>query len=68
MNPQSHLMSFVEANCNAIVGLLVSWLFTFYGLPMFGFDPNVAQATGITACYFFLSVGRSYLLRRWFNR
>ena len=61
-------MSFVEANVNAIVGLIISWLFTFYGLPLFGLEPNVMQATIITGCYFGLSVVRAYVLRRWFNK
>jgi len=65
---QSKLMSFIEANTNAIVGLAVSWLFTFYGLPLFGLEVGPMQATGITACYFGLSVVRSYILRRWFNK
>jgi hypothetical protein len=64
---QSRLMSFIEAKANAIIGLVVSWLFTFYGLPLFGIEPNAAQATGITACYFILSLGRSYIIRRMFE-
>tara|TARA_R100001530_G_scaffold13727_4_gene12572 strand:- start:433 stop:630 length:198 start_codon:yes stop_codon:yes gene_type:complete len=60
-------MSFFEAKTNALVGLLVSWLFTYYGLPLFGLTPSPVAATGITAVYFFLSFVRSYLLRRVFN-
>jgi hypothetical protein len=67
MIPQSKLMSFVEANTNAVVGLIVSWAFTFWGLPLFGIHPSPVQATGITACYFFLSIGRAYVLRRGFE-
>jgi len=64
---QTRIMSFVEAKSNAIVGLLVSWLFTYYGLPMFGIYTDIGQATGITACYFMLSLVRSYVMRRMFN-
>lgn len=65
---QSKFMSFMEANANSIIGLIISWLFTYYGLPLFGMEPNAGQATAITACYFFLSLGRSYIIRRVFNR
>ena len=65
---QSKKLSFVEAKSNAVVGLLVSWLFTFLCLPLFGLEPSPLEATGITACYFVLSLGRSYVLRRVFNR
>ena len=63
---QSKKMSFVEAKANAVFGLLVSWTFTFLCLPWFGLDPSLIDATWITACYFVLSVGRSYVLRRVF--
>lgn len=64
---QSRRMSLVEAKTNAVIGLLVSWIFTFYGLPLFGIEINVSQASGITICYFFLSLIRSYIIRRFFN-
>jgi hypothetical protein len=64
---QTKKMSFFEANANSIIGLIISWLFTFYGLPLFGMEPDPFQATAITACYFFLSLGRSYITRRIFN-
>jgi len=65
---QSRMMSLVEANTNAVVGLVVSWCFTYWGLPLFGLEPSPVEATQITAVYFFLSVGRSYVLRRVFNQ
>lgn len=64
---QSRRASFVEAQANAIVGLVISWLFTFFALPLFGLTPNAVEATGITAAYFCLSVARSYVLRRLFE-
>lgn len=65
---QSKRMSFIEAKTNAILGLGVSWLVTFYGLPLLGIEPDVVQATWITVIYSTLSFARSYLLRRIFNR
>lgn len=58
----------MEANANSIIGLIISWLFTYYGLPMFGLEPSKSEAGMITACYFFLSLGRSYIIRRIFNK
>jgi len=63
---QSRRMSFIEAKTNAIVGLLVSWLFTYLCLPLFGLEPSMLEATWITGCYFVLSMARSYVLRRVF--
>ncbi len=60
-------MSFMEANINSIIGLIISWLFTYYGLPLFDIQPSKSEATMITACYFFLSLGRTYFIRRFFN-
>jgi peroxiredoxin family protein len=64
---QDKIMSLVEANANAVIGLMVSWVFTFWGLPIFGIYPSPAQATWITLCYFFLSMSRSYVIRRAFE-
>ena len=64
---QTRRMSSLEAITNAICGLAISWAFTFWGLPVFGIEPNAIQATWITASYFFLSAVRSYALRRLFN-
>ena len=61
-------MSLFEAKANAVVGLAVSWVFTFFALPLFGLNTSVADATAITACYFLLSVARGYVLRRVFVR
>ena len=64
---QSRRMSSLEAITNAVCGLGISWAFTFWGLPVFGIEPDAIQATWITASYFFLSAVRSYALRRLFN-
>ena len=64
---QTKPMSAIEATTNATVGFLVSWSFTFWGLPLFGIEPDAIQATWITASYFFLSALRTYAIRRAFN-
>ena len=65
---QTRIMSFIEANANAVIGLIVSWLFTYFALPLFGLEPSAGEAVIITCCYFPLSVGRGYVIRRWFDR
>ena len=64
---QARGLSLCEAASNAVIGLAVSWAFTFAGLPFFGFQPSAADAAGITLAYFLLSFARSYLLRRAFD-
>lgn len=64
---QTKKMSLLEAKINAVVGVVVSWSFTFWGLPYLGLTPSAGQATIVTACFFFLSVVRAYAIRRLFN-
>ena len=64
---QTRKASFFEANANSIIGLAISYLFTLFCLPLFGLHPNPVDAGGITLCYFFLSTGRSFVIRRVFN-
>jgi len=64
---QSKLLSFVESGTNAVIGLAVSWAFTYFALPLFGLIPTPAVAGWITLCYFILSMGRAYILRRIFD-
>lgn len=68
MARQSRTQSLIESVTNAVVGLIVSYLFTYFALPLFGFAPEPHVAVIVTACYFGLSTLRSYVLRRLFNR
>ena len=67
MRRQSRQISAIEALANSFIGLLVSWAFTFWALPVFGLQPSPMDAVWITACYFMLSLIRSYALRRLFS-
>lgn len=64
---QTRKKSLLESIANATLGLVISWLFTYYGLPIFGISPDPIQATWITGVYFLLSLIRSYIIRRIFN-
>ena len=56
-------MSALEALCNAVVGLLVSWAATFFIL---GY--SAAGSLAVTVMFFGLSFARSYLIREAFRR
>ena len=60
--------SAIEAVCNAIIGLAVSWAVTFYALPLWGFAPSASASAGITAMYFAISFARSWVIREAFRR
>lgn len=61
-------LSAVEALCNAVVGLLVSWAITYYALPLWGLTPSASASLGITACYFVVSFVRGWAIREAFRR
>ncbi len=56
-------MSALEALCNALVGLVVSWCATFFVL---GYSP--AGSAAVTAMFFGLSFVRAWALRELFRR
>ena len=56
-------MSALEALCNAIIGLVVSWTLTAFVL---GYTP--AQAIGVTMMFFCASFLRSWAIREAFRK
>lgn len=64
---QTTLGSFVEAWANIAVGFTINWTANMLILPLFGFYVTGAQAFGIGVLFTFISLARSYVLRRWFN-
>ncbi len=65
---QSRAMSITETGTNLVLGLIISWSFTYYALPiLFGIAPTAGQAVSISAWYFCLSGIRLYIVRRIFN-
>lgn len=61
-------MSAVEAAVNTAVGYAISVAATMVVLPAFGVSVDGRQAVGISAAFTFVSIARSYVLRRVFNR
>ena len=66
MQRKSH--SALEVVANLLTGIVISWLLTFYVLPVFGLHPSVSEASFITLIFTVASIIRSYTLRRLFNR
>ena len=65
---QSRLASLIEALTNVAIGMVVSFfgqivVSRWYNLPL-----NVAQNMQIVLFFTVLSVARSYVVRRWYNR
>lgn len=64
---QSRRASMVEAVMNVVIGYGINFIANLLVLPLFGFDVSPAQAAGMGIIFTFISIGRSYLLRRVFN-
>ena len=65
---QSRTMSAVESVTNVAVGFGVSCLANIVVLPWFGFDVSMGDALGIGFIFTAISLARSYILRRFYNR
>lgn len=65
---QTRLQSALEAVANVAFGLGVSFVANLLLLPAFGLVVSVRQAAGISAAFTVISLARSYVLRRLFNR
>ena len=64
---QTRLGSLIEALANVAIGFGINWVANMAILPLFGFHVTGSQAFGIGVFFTFISVARSYALRRWFN-
>jgi hypothetical protein len=61
-------MSFVEAVTNVVVGYGVAVVTQILIFPIFGLHTTLAQNLKMGAVFTVVSIGRSYLLRRLFER
>ncbi len=64
---QSKRQSFFESLINTTVGFMVSFASTFLIFPLMGFDSTGGKNLVITIYFTFISIGRGYVIRRWFN-
>ena len=65
---QSKRMSLMESVANVAVGYFISVATNAVVLPLFGFNTTVADNLKIGAAFTVVSLLRSYVLRRCFNR
>ena len=65
---QTKLMSMVEAITNVLIGYTIATAATYVILPMHGYDVTTQKALSISLAFTVISLARSYILRRFFNR
>ena len=65
---QTRLGSLIESFANVFVGFGVSFAANLVVLPIFGYSPTVGAALAIGAIMTVISIARSYILRRGFER
>lgn len=65
---QSRTMSLVEAVANVVVGYGVAVVTQILIFPVFGLQTTLAQNLEMGAVFTIVSLGRSYALRRLFER
>jgi len=65
---QTKLGSFYEACINVAIGFWINFIANLVILPLFGFDITIVDNFYIGLLYTVVSVARSYVVRRWFNR
>ena len=64
---QSRRASLAEAMLNTLIGFWISVLANALLLPLWGFKVSMAQSIEIGIAFTFVSILRSYVLRRAFN-
>lgn len=64
---QSRLWSFLEANANVVIGFAINYVANLVILPLYGFAIRPGQAFSMGLVYTGISLGRQYVIRRWFN-
>ena len=65
---QSKKQSLIEAVTNTAVGFGISFLSISVILPLMGFESSAGQNLTLTVYFTVISIGRSYFLRRIFNK
>ena len=65
---QSKLDSFIEAWLNVLIGFGISVLANFVIFPLVGIGASTTQIIAVGIFMTFVSVTRSYLVRRWANK
>ena len=65
---QSKKQSWFEAWTNVGVGMVINLTAQLFIFPMVGLSVTLTQNLGITGSFTVISVARSYVIRRFFNK
>ena len=65
---QSKKRSFIEAVTNVLVGYLVAVISNLIVLPLFGYQVSLFDGFAIGVVFTVISLIRSYIIRRLFNK
>ena len=65
---QTKLGSFYESLINVAIGFGINFIANLVILPLFGFNITLSDNFYIGLLYTVVSVARSYVVRRWFDR
>ena len=65
---QSKLDSLIEALLSTFIGFIVSFTVNLILMPMLGIPVSLSQNFILTVAFTFVSVARSYLVRRFANK
>jgi hypothetical protein len=65
---QTRLGSLIEVSINILIGFWINFVANLVVLPLFGLNVTIADNFLIGFIYTFISVARSYIVRRWFEK
>lgn len=65
---QTRMGSLIEVSINIAIGFAINWVANLLILPLFGFNVTGSQAFHMGLLFTIISVVRSYVVRRWFER
>ncbi len=65
---QNKKQSLIESLANTFLGFVVSYISTFFIFPVVGYDSTPGGNLIITLYFTFVSIGRGYVVRRYFNK
>lgn len=64
---QTKTQSFIEALTGTFIGFLIATVANWLVLPLYGFEVSITASVEIAVIFTFISIARSYLVRRLFN-
>lgn len=64
---QTKLGSLIEALFNVLIGFTINYCANLLIFPLFGMHISLSDNVWMGLIYTFISIARSYIIRRWFN-